>query len=136
MSRPFPHLKQPDAMDCGATCLAMVAKYHGKTYTIQKLREMCSATRSGVSMLGISDAAEKLGFKTMGVRINFRQLCEEVPLPCIVHWKQEHFVVVYDVQKARKQKAESAKAGNNSSAFCLLQTNQKDLSKFPIRRMD
>jgi len=136
MSRTFPHLHQPDKMDCGATCLAMVAKYYGKTYTIQKLRDMCSATRSGVSMLGISDAAEKLGFKTMGVRINFRQLCEEVPLPCIVHWRQEHFVVVYDVQKARKQKAESAKAGNNSSAFCLLQTNQKDLSKFPIRRMD
>ena len=93
----FPHLHQPDAMDCGATCLAMIAKHYGKTYTIQRLREMCSATRSGVSMLGISDAAEKLGFKTMGVRINFRQLCE-APLPCIVHWKQEHFVVVYDVK--------------------------------------
>jgi ATP-binding cassette subfamily B protein len=85
----FPHLSQPDVMDCGATCLAMVSKYYGKTYTIQKLREMCSVTRSGVSMLGISDAAEKIGFKTVGVRINFRQLCEEVPLPCIVHWRQE-----------------------------------------------
>ena len=77
MSKPFPHLRQPDAMDCGATCLAMVAKYYGKTYTIQCLREMCSATRGGVSLLGISDAAEKLGFKTMGVRINFRQLRTE-----------------------------------------------------------
>ena len=61
----FPHLSQPDTMDCGATCLAMVAKHYGKTYSIQKLREMCAATRAGVSLLGISDAAEKLGFKTM-----------------------------------------------------------------------
>jgi len=61
MSRTFPHFSQPDQMDCGATCLAMVAKYHGKAYTILKLREMCSATRSGVSMLGISDAAENSG---------------------------------------------------------------------------
>jgi ATP-binding cassette subfamily B protein len=58
MSKSFPHLHQPDAMDCGATCLAMVAKHYGKSYTIQRLRDMCSATRSGVSMLGISDAAE------------------------------------------------------------------------------
>jgi len=98
MSKSFPHLPQPDQMDCGATCLAMVAKHYGKTYTIQKLREMCSATRAGVSMLGISDAAEKLGFKTMGVRIGFQQLVEEAPLPCIVHWRQEHFVVVYGLR--------------------------------------
>jgi ATP-binding cassette subfamily B protein len=86
--KPFPHLLQPDAMDCGATCLAMVAKHYGKTYSIQRLREMCSATRSGVSLLGISDAAEKLGFKTVGVHISFDKLAKEVPLPCIVHWKQ------------------------------------------------
>jgi ATP-binding cassette subfamily B protein len=104
----FPHfLHQPDAMDCGATCLAMIAKHYGKNYTVQKLREMCSATRAGVSMLGISDAAEKLGFKTIGVHINFEKLAKDVPLPCIVHWKQEHFVVVYDIklQKSRMQKA-------------------------------
>ncbi|MCL2510542.1 MAG: cysteine peptidase family C39 domain-containing protein, partial [Bacteroidales bacterium] len=107
MSRPFPHLKQPDQMDCGATCLAMVAKHYGKTYTIQRLREMCSATRGGVSMLGISDAAEKLGFKTVGVRVNFRQLCEEMPLPCIVHWRQEHFVVVYRLPRPLRRRGDS-----------------------------
>jgi ATP-binding cassette subfamily B protein len=80
MPKSFSHIKQPDAMDCGATCLAMVAKHYGKTYTIAKLREMCSATRGGVSLLGISDAAEKLGFKTMGVRIGFEKLAKEVPL--------------------------------------------------------
>jgi ATP-binding cassette subfamily B protein len=88
MPRTFPHLPQPDAMDCGATCLAMVSKYYCMTYTIQKLREMCSATRSGVSLLGISDAAEKLGFKTLGARLSFEKLAKEVPLPCIVHWRQ------------------------------------------------
>ena len=98
MARTFPHLKQPDSMDCGATCLAMIAKHYGKNYSIQKLREMCSATRAGVSMLGISDAAEKLGFKTMPARLNFEKLVNEVPLPCIVHWRQEHFVVVYDIK--------------------------------------
>ncbi|MCL2042325.1 MAG: peptidase domain-containing ABC transporter [Bacteroidales bacterium] len=107
MSRSFPHIKQPDAMDCGATCLAMVAKHHGKSYSVQNLREMCSATRSGVSMLGISDAAEKLGFKTLGARLTFEKLAEEVPLPCIVHWKQEHFVVVYKI-KLKKGKTTSA----------------------------
>ena len=86
----IPHLHQPDAMDCGATCLAMIAKYYGKNYTIQKLREMCSATRAGVSLTGISDAAEKLGFKTMGAYISLEQLAKDVPLPCIVHWRQEH----------------------------------------------
>jgi len=108
----FPHLKQPDSFDCGATCLAMIAKHYGKIYTIQKLREMCSATRVGVSMLGISGAAEKLGFKTIGVHINFEKLAEDVPLPCIVHWRQEHFVVVYDIkQKDRRQKTEGRKEG-------------------------
>ena len=102
--KPFPHLKQPDAMDCGATCLAMVAKHYGKNYSVQKLREMCSATRAGVSLLGISDAAEKIGFKTIGARLNFEKLANEVPLPCIVHWRQEHFVVVYDIcLKGKKQ---------------------------------
>jgi len=116
----FPHFSQPDSMDCGATCLAMVAKYYGKKYSIQKLRDRCSATRAGVSMLGISDAAETLGFKTMCARLNFEKLEQEVPLPCIVHWKQEHFVVVYDVKlKSRKQKAESSIEDNNLSAFCL-----------------
>jgi ATP-binding cassette subfamily B protein len=130
MPKPFPHLSQPDAMDCGATCLAMVAKHYGKNYTIQKLREMCSATRAGVSMLGISDAAEKLGFKTLGAKLTFKQLAEDVPLPCIVHWRQEHFVVVYEV----KLKGKSRKAECGRKAFCLLpsrflQTNPSDLLK-------
>ena len=106
----FPHFPQHDAMDCGATCLRMIAKYYGKNYSLETLREKTYITREGVSLLGISDAAEKIGFRTLGVRLTLEKLLE-VPLPCIVHWKQSHFVVVYDIklQKSRKQKAESRK---------------------------
>ncbi|MCL1850070.1 MAG: cysteine peptidase family C39 domain-containing protein [Bacteroidetes bacterium] len=117
MPKPFFHLSQLDAMDCGATCLAMIAKHYGKNYTIQKLREMCSATRTGVSMLEISDAAEKLGFKTLGARLNFEKLAEDVPLSCIVHWRQEHFVVVYGI--TLKGRSRKQKAGGKRSAFCF-----------------
>ena len=96
----FPFYPQPDSKDCGPTCLRMVAKHYGRSYTLQYLRERSFITREGVSMLGISDAAENIGFKTMGVKISFEQLQNEAPLPCIVHWKQNHFVVVYKVSKA------------------------------------
>ncbi len=106
--RKFPFTHQHDAMDCGPSCLQMIARYYGKNYTLQGLRDNCFLTREGVSMLGISDAAEKIGFHTLGVKVSFEQLATEVPLPCIVHWKQNHFVVVYEIkQKGRKQKGES-----------------------------
>ena len=69
----FPHYIQLDAMDCGPSCLRMIAKYYGKTYSIQTLRASTFITREGVSMLGISDAAEFIGFRTSGVRITFKQ---------------------------------------------------------------
>lgn len=94
---PFPHYPQPDAMDCGPTCLRMVARYYGKHYNIQTLRERCYITREGVSLLGISRAAENIGFRSMGVKISFEQLLKEAPLPAIVHWNQSHFVVVYKI---------------------------------------
>ena len=97
----FPHYLQLDAMDCGPTCLRMIAKYYGKTYSLQTLRAHSFITREGVSMLGISDAAESIGFRTLGVRITLQQLREEMPLPCILHWKQNHFVVCYDIKKKK-----------------------------------
>lgn len=98
---PFPHYKQLDAMDCGPTCLRMVAKHYGKNYTLQTLRDKSYITREGVSMLGISDASEAIGFRSMGVRITFEQLLKEAPLPCVAHWNQNHFVVVYKISKKR-----------------------------------
>lgn len=97
----FPHFLQRDAMDCGPTCLRMIAKYYGRTYSLQTLREHSFITREGVSMLGISDAAESIGFRTSGVRISFKQLVEDVPLPCVLHWNQNHFVVCYDIRKKK-----------------------------------
>ena len=89
-------------MDCGPTCLRMVAKFYGRSYSLHSLRERCHITREGVSLLGISDAAESIGFRTTGVKITWEQLRDEMPMPCIVHWNQRHFVVVYGVIKRRR----------------------------------
>lgn len=97
----FPHFRQLDAMDCGPTCLRMIAQYYGKSYSLQTLRAHSFITREGVSMLGISDAAESIGFRTSGVRITLSQLKEDMPLPCILHWNQMHFVVCYDIKKKK-----------------------------------
>ena len=102
MMKPFPHYQQLDSMDCGPSCLRMIAKYYGRCYSLQNLRERSFITRQGVSMLGISDAAESIGMRTQGVRISLQQLVEDVPLPCILHWNQNHFVVLYDIKKKRK----------------------------------
>lgn len=100
----FPHYLQHDAADCGPTSLRMIAKYYGKEYSSEMLRRHCYISREGVSLLGISDAAEYIGFRTIGVRISFEQLAEEVMLPCILHWNQNHFVVCYKIEKKRKSK--------------------------------
>lgn len=90
----FPFYKQLDAMDCGPTCLRMVAKHYGKSYSLDFLRQNAHITREGVSLLGISEAAEKIGFRTLAAKITFEQLDEEATLPCILHWNQKHFVVL------------------------------------------
>lgn len=95
----FPSFTQLDAMDCGPTSLKIVAQYYGKHYSLQNLRERCHITREGVSLLGISDAAESIGFRTTGVKMTWEQLREKATLPCIVHWNQQHFVVVYKIVK-------------------------------------
>lgn len=101
MRRSFPHYHQLDSADCGPTCLRMIARYYGRSYTLETLRERCFITREGVSMLGISDAAESIGMRTMGVKISVEQLAKDAVLPCILHWNQNHFVVLYKVSKRR-----------------------------------
>ena len=90
---------QKDAMDCGPSCLAMIAKHYGKQFDQGILRQICALGKDGVSLLGISKAAETIGFKTIGGRLSLDMLAEEVPLPCIVHWDQNHFVVVYNIRE-------------------------------------
>lgn len=97
MKKKFPHYLQPDAKDCGPTCLRIIAKYYGKSIPLNQVRSLSETTREGSSFLGLSDAAEKMGFHSVGIRINFLTLLEDVPLPCIVHWNKQHFVVVYKI---------------------------------------
>ena len=104
----FPHYNQLDAMDCGATCLRMIAKHYGKSYTSQTLRKRSYITREGVSLLGISDAAESIGFRTMGVKIDFEKLIEDDVTPFIAHWRQDHFIVVYEITKNKVYVADPA----------------------------
>ena len=86
-------------MDCGPACLRMIAKFYGKNYSLQTLREHSYISRDGVSLMGLSDAAESIGFRTIGLRITLEQLEKDVPLPCILYWNQNHFVVCYGVKK-------------------------------------
>ena len=95
---------QRDAMDCGPSCLAIIAKHYGQQADKEQLRKICSLGKEGVSLLGISKAAENRSFKTIGGRLSFEILSQEVPLPCIVHWNQNHFVVVYKIKKHKKGK--------------------------------
>ncbi len=88
-------------MDCGPTCLRMIAEWYGRKFPISKLRDYCCYTVEGVSLLGISEAAEKIGMHTLGAQFPISKFHDELPLPCIVHWNQEHFVVLYHVRKKR-----------------------------------
>lgn len=92
---------QLDRMDCGPSCLAMIAKHYGLAPDLERVRTTCSLGKRGGSLLGISKAAEELGFKSIGGRIDFDTLACEAPLPCIAHWDQNHFVVVYKAKKHR-----------------------------------
>ncbi len=104
----FPFYKQFDLMDCGPSCIRMIAKYYGRNYSLEFLREKCFISREGVSLLGISEAAEFIGMHTIGVKITYEQLMNDAVLPCIVHWQQNHFVVVYKIKKDRVYIADPA----------------------------
>jgi len=93
----FPFYKQPDAKDCGPTCLRIIAKYHGREIPLQHIRKLSETTREGSNLAGLSEAAESLGFETLGMKINFEVLKNDTPLPCIVHWRKSHYIVVYDI---------------------------------------
>jgi len=88
-------------MDCGPTCLRIVAKHYGRSISLEKLRKLSETTRAGSSMLGISDAAEKIGFRSLGVKIDFKNLLENAPLPCIIFWNERHFVVVCKIKNGK-----------------------------------
>ncbi|WP_149205710.1 peptidase domain-containing ABC transporter [Flavobacterium johnsoniae] len=119
----FTNYKQADFKDCGPTCLKIIAKHYGKTISIQELRDNSETTREGSNLLFLSDAAEKVGFRTLGVKLNLERL-EEAPLPCILHWNKNHYVVLYKIKKGIYYISDPA--------FGLIEYNKQDFLKFWI----
>lgn len=123
--RIFPFTKQPDSMDCGSSCLKMICSFYGKDYPIETLRNLCYTAKDGVSLKGISFTAEQLGFKTIGGRLTVEALAKKAILPCILHWNQDHFVVLYKIKKKRKDTIyHVADPGKG-----LLQYNEKEFTE-------
>lgn len=123
LKKPFTFYKQPDSKDCGPTCLKIIAKHYGKTLNIQTLRSLSETTREGSNLLTLSDAAEKIGFRTLGVKLSIKKLVE-APLPCILHWNNNHYVVLYRVKKNKYYVSDPAHG--------LLKYNEEDFLKFWI----
>jgi len=98
LSYQFPHYHQPDSKDCGPTCLKIVAKHFGKTLSLPELRSLSETTREGSSLLALSDTAETIGFRTLGVKLSAETLAQ-ADLPCILHWNNDHYVVLYKIKK-------------------------------------
>lgn len=119
----FTHYRQADHKDCGPTCLKIIAKYYGKTINIQELRDFSETTREGSNLLFLSDAAEKIGFRTLGVKLSVQRI-EEAPLPCILHWNKDHYVVLYKIKKGRYYISDPA--------FGLLNYSKEEFVKFWI----
>ena len=94
-------IHQHDSMQCGIACLQMVCKYFGREYSMDSLSKLCFATTEGVSLLGINEAANTLGLHATCARAT-TSILSEVPLPCILHWNQNHFVVLYKVKNRKK----------------------------------
>jgi len=94
-------------MDCGPSCLRMVAKHYGRNFKVQTLRQFCEINKEGVSLLGISDAAEKVGFRSLGAKLSLEDL-NTAELPAILHWRQNHFVVLYKIKKQKYYLADPA----------------------------
>ena len=95
--RSFPFYKQSESKDCGPTCIKMIAQHYGRTINTQQLRSLSETTREGSSLLGLSEAFEKIGFRSLGARLSLDHL-KEVSLPGIVHWNDDHYVVVYRIK--------------------------------------
>jgi len=111
----FPHFRQLDYSDCGPTCLRMIAKHYGKTFSREFLRDKASITKNGVTMAGIAEAAEAIEMRALGMRISLESLVTEAPTPFIIPWRQKHFVVVYKTSKTKIYVADPAQGFLNYS---------------------
>lgn len=93
----FPFFRQLGELDCGITCLKMISDYFGKSLPFSFLQKKLTIRDEGVSLKDISDVADQIGLRTMGVRVNFDRLKDDLPTPCIAYWRKQHYVVVYHV---------------------------------------
>jgi ATP-binding cassette, subfamily B, bacterial len=109
MFKKFPFEHQLDTMDCGPACLKTICKHYGKYFSLQFLRDLCGITREGVSFLDLSYGAEKIGLHTLAIKADCKTLHEKVPLPCIIHWNNSHFIVVYKTSKSKVLVSDPAK---------------------------
>ena len=100
MIKRFPHYHQPDAKDCGPTCLKIISRHFGRTIDLSFIRKISETNRGGSSLLGLSYAANELGFKCLGVKINIEKL-HRAPLPCILHWNKNHYIVLYKIKRKK-----------------------------------
>ena len=109
MLKSFPNERQLDMMDCGAACLKMIAKHFGKYYSLQFFRDKCGVTKEGASMLDLSCAAESVGLRTLSITCTMEELLNRVPFPAIIHWNNDHYIVVYKVSKTMVYASDPAK---------------------------
>jgi ATP-binding cassette subfamily B protein len=119
----FPNYIQPDNKDCGPTCLKIIAKHYGKIINLQHLRDISETQREGSSLLNLSDASELIGLRSVGVKINLEKL-KDTPLPCILHWNKNHYVVLYKIQRGYFYVSDPAHG--------LLKYNKADFLKYWI----
>ena len=133
----FPHYKQPDAKDCGPTCLKIIAKHYKRTVSLQELRYLSETTREGSSLLAISEAAEKMGLRSLGIKVSLEQLLE-APLPCVLHWNKVHYVVLYKITRVKSSPFGGVRGGKKHTFYIsdpahgLLKYTQEEFLKFWI----
>ncbi len=123
IKKQFPFYKQPDSKDCGPTCLKIVSKHYGKHIALESVRYLSETTRSGSNLLKLSEAAESIGYKTIGIKISLKKLLE-VPKPCVLHWNKNHFVVLYECKDGTYYLSDPA--------YGLSKYNEKEMLKLWI----
>ncbi|MFD2563287.1 peptidase domain-containing ABC transporter [Aquimarina rubra] len=97
----FPFYKQADSKDCGPTCLKIISKHYGKTINLSYIRQLSETQRDGSSLMGLSGAAETIGYRSLGIKAPLEKLID-APLPCLLHWNENHFVVLYKIKTDNK----------------------------------
>lgn len=132
LKQSFPFFKQHDHKDCGATCLKIISKYYKKSIPLELLRNLSETTRKGSSLLNLSDAAESLDFRSLGVKLAFKSLVD-VDLPCILHWNNNHYVVLYEIHKDSFHISDPAhgliKYSKKEFLECWIGNNTNDLTE-------